>query len=102
MSNAGLIWGVLVFYSVLFLILGSLGISSSIGNVVPPTLPANPSAHNYIDYGWSGIGFFFSALTFSVAGLPGWMTLIIFTPLTLMILWVLIELIISVVSAVLP
>jgi hypothetical protein len=34
--------------------------------------------------------------------LPAWMTLIIFTPLTLMILWVLIELIISVVNAVVP
>jgi hypothetical protein len=102
MSNAGLVWGVLVFYSVLFLVLGSLGISSSMGSVIPPSLPVSPDVGDYIAYGWSGIGFFFSALTFSVAGLPGWMTLIIFTPLTLMILWVLIELIISVVSAVVP
>lgn len=102
MPNAGFIWGILVFYSVLFLVVGSLGMSSSIGSMVPPSLPSNPHAGDYIAYGWDGIGFFFSALTFSVAGLPGWMTLLIFTPLTLVVLWVLIELIVSVVNAVLP
>ncbi len=102
MANAGLIWGVLIFYSVLFLVVGSLGMSSSIGSMVPPSLPSSPGVGDYIAYGWNGIGFFFSALTFSVAGLPGWMTLLIFTPLTLVVLWVLIELIVSVVNAVVP
>lgn len=108
MANEGLIAGVFVFYALLGLLLsyvGASGIASSVDPAfVAPTPPVSPGAFgvNWASYIWNSIGFFFKTIAFSVSGLPTFVTLLIFTPLTLVMLWVLIQLIISIIQAVVP
>jgi hypothetical protein len=108
MANEGLIAGIFVFYAILGILLSYVGASSITSSVDPafsvPAAPVTPGAFgvNWATYIWNSIGFFFRTISFSVSGLPTFVTLLIFTPLTLVMLWVLIQLIISIIQAVVP
>ena len=105
MANEGLIWGALVFYAIVGFLLssvGAAGITAVQGSGVVPVLAETPSVGDYIAYGWNNIGYFFKTIAFSVSGLPFWVNLIIFVPLSLVLVYALIQIIISAVQAVVP
>jgi hypothetical protein len=105
LANEGLIWGALIFYAVIGLLLssaGAAGISSTQGSAAVPVLVASPSFGQYVNHGWAVIGYFFRTIAFSVSGLPFWVNLIIFVPLSLVLIYALIQVIISAVQAVVP
>ena len=87
---------VLIFYSIISVVLVSMGISSNItgiNNISIPTLPENPNITDYMLIIFNYTGFFFSMIGYTISALPFWFNLIIFFPLGMTILWVIISLI---------
>lgn len=85
---------VFVFYSFLFVILFNFGISLNLPNRENiPSLPVNPSIIDYVLIIFKYVGFFFSTIFLSISALPSWLNIIIFTPLSFTMLWVLLSLI---------
>lgn len=100
-SNAGLVFSIILFYSVIFLLLYDYGSDKYYSNVNLETSIAKdgdnaPSWFEKIPI-ISGFFSFFKffvflrIMGFAVSGIPFWMNTLIFTPLILLIGWIILE-----------
>jgi hypothetical protein len=100
-GNAGLIFSIIIFYSVIFLLLYNYGSDKYYSNInLDSTAKAlensAPSWWAYVPvintlFSFFHIFVFFRIMTFAVQGIPFWMNTLIFTPIFLLIIWILME-----------
>lgn len=112
MGNTAAIFSIFLFYTVIFVILGLMGVSeakASLCNVnsenydtISQDCTSTPNTIHWWDSiipsgvktTLSSIGFFFKGIFFSLSILPWWANMILFFPLGLAIVWAIAETII--------
>lgn len=99
-SNAGLVLSIILFYSVIFLLLYNYGSDKYYSNVnLGTTAGVSDDAPGWFEhipvigglFSFFKVFVFFRIMGFAVSGIPFWMNLLIFTPLTLLIAWIILE-----------
>lgn len=90
-NNAGIILTIVAFYVALGVIFGLIGTSEVSTSIAPEQLSATGTSNGGLLGLLSSIAIFFSAIAFVISGIPLWLNLIIFAPLSVTILYILIE-----------
>lgn len=90
MNDTSLMAGIMLFWVVTGFFLGLWGnykYSVDTGTSGIPKLPKNPNLFGYASMPFKYIGFVFRMLFYGVAGVPAFVSVLVFTPVTLFTLW---------------
>lgn len=88
-----LVFGIVIFYSVLLLLMSSYGNSKYQQNIDLGLQAKDSTERSWYTWipGASYLVLFFRMIGFTIGGIPFWMTAIIFTPLTVLVIWIIAE-----------
>lgn len=84
-TNAPIILSIFTFYIVIFVILGFVG--SSFEASTSFDTPDDPDGLSFL----SQIGYFFGGIGFSISSLPAWANIMLFLPLSIVLLYILLS-----------
>ena len=88
LTDNRLLFGIIMFYSVLLVFLTFYGYSQYTISFNTAGIGEDLTLLNF----WGRIGLFFQMLSFGVSGLPWWFASLLFTPVALMLTYLLVKL----------
>lgn len=84
-TNAPIILSIFTFYIVIIVLMGFIG-----GSIVANKTFSTPDSPNAITF-LVQIGYFFSGIGFVLSGIPAWVNIILFLPLSITLVYILLS-----------
>lgn len=86
-NDTQILYGIIVFYAIVFVFLTAYGYQEFNINFDMTGINETPTTI------WGHIGFFFQIVGFGVSGLPWWFNVLLFTPLALIVTFIILRLV---------